>query len=58
MARKTAKAAQERVTLVATNRTHGAREGAVARPLAADEGAWLARGWVREVQPEAEANAD
>jgi hypothetical protein len=56
MARKAAKTAQERVTLIATNRTQDAREGAVARPLVADEGAWLARGWVREAQPESTAD--
>ena len=52
MARKTTKKAPDRVELIATNRTQGARTGAVARPLAADMDKWLALGWVRVVQPE------
>lgn len=57
MARKT-KAAPKRVELIATNRTQGAREGALARPLVADVDAWLARGWVRVAPPELDAEKE
>lgn len=51
MARKTT-AKQERVALIATNRTHGAASGATARPLASDLDKWLSLGWVRLAAPE------
>lgn len=57
MARKT-KAAPKRVELIATNRTQGAAQGAIARPLEADVPKWLALGWVRVAQPETDATED
>lgn len=50
MARK--KQSQERIELIATNRTQGAARGAKARPLAADVDKWLALGWERLEAPE------
>lgn len=58
MARKTTKAAPKRVELIATNRTQGSTQGAIARPLEADVDKWLALGWVRVAQPETDAAED
>lgn len=58
MARKTTKAAPKRVELIATNRTQGAAQGAIARPLEVDVDKWLALGWVRVAQPETGSTED
>ena len=58
MARQTTKKTPDRVELIATNRTQGARTGAVARPLASDVDKWLALGWERVTPPEPVSNED